>query len=196
MDRREAIKNVAFLMGGALSATTIAAVITGFAPSERNGNYSFSADHQALITEFADIILPDTKESQGARAAGVGPFIPMMLNDCYPSNVQRDFAAGIEELEQMSTKAYGKDFMSITRAEREKLVAQLREQTIATMAANRKLPAAQRNNKSYFFVIARDLTLLGFFSSEVGVTQAYRYVEIPGRYDGCVDLKPGEKLWA
>ena len=89
MDRREAIKNVAILMGGALSATTVAAVISGFTPAELSGKLSFTASEEAVITELADIILPDTKESPGARVAGVGPFIPMMLKDCYPEYIQR-----------------------------------------------------------------------------------------------------------
>jgi hypothetical protein len=44
--------------------------------------------------------------------------------------------------------------------------------------------------------MARDLTLLGYFTSEIGATQAYEYIDIPGRYDGCVDLKPGQRVYA
>lgn len=183
-------------MGGALSATTIAAVITGFAPSEPMGSLKFSIDQEALITEIADIILPDTKESPGARVAGVGSFIPMMLQDCYPAYVQADFAKGLHMIEQLSQSGHKSNFLSLTRSDREKIIAQVREQTIAEMASDKKLPPSQKKNKSYFFVIARDLTMLGYFSSEVGVTKAYRYEEIPGRYDGCVDLQPGQKIWA
>lgn len=49
---------------------------------------------------------------------------------------------------------------------------------------------------SYFFAIARDLTMLGYFTSEIGATQALQYVDVPGRYDGCIDLKPGQKVYA
>ena len=47
-----------------------------------------------------------------------------------------------------------------------------------------------------FFAIARDLTILGFFTSEVGATQAYEFVEIPGRYDGDMKMKPGQRVYA
>ena len=46
-----------------------------------------------------------------------------------------------------------------------------------------------------FFAIARDLTILGFFTSEVGATQAYEFVEIPGRYDGDLKIKPGQRVY-
>jgi hypothetical protein len=42
----------------------------------------------------------------------------------------------------------------------------------------------------------KELALLGYFTSEIGYTQAMRYREAPGHYDPCVDYKPGEKSWA
>jgi hypothetical protein len=42
----------------------------------------------------------------------------------------------------------------------------------------------------------KELTLLGFFTSEVGATKALRYVAVPGKYEGCVDYKKGDRAWA
>jgi hypothetical protein len=42
----------------------------------------------------------------------------------------------------------------------------------------------------------KELALLGYFTSEIGMTQAQRYAETPGRYDPCVPYKPGDKAWA
>jgi len=42
----------------------------------------------------------------------------------------------------------------------------------------------------------KELTLLGFFTSELGMTQALRYIEAPGRYDPCAPLAPGDRSWA
>jgi hypothetical protein len=47
-----------------------------------------------------------------------------------------------------------------------------------------------------FFKLVKELTLLGYFTSEPGATLALDYVPVPGRYDGCIDLKPGQKAWA
>ena len=42
----------------------------------------------------------------------------------------------------------------------------------------------------------KELTLLGYFTSEIGCTQAQRYVEAPGKFEPCVPYTPGERTWA
>ena len=49
---------------------------------------------------------------------------------------------------------------------------------------------------SHYFTMIKQLTLWGYFSSEIGATQALRYVAIPGKYEGCVPYKKGDKAWA
>jgi hypothetical protein len=49
---------------------------------------------------------------------------------------------------------------------------------------------------AHFFRMMKELALLGYFTSEVGCTQALRYVESPGRFDPCAPYTPGEKAWA
>jgi len=212
MDRREAVKNMAFLMGGALSATTIAVFLDGCTSASTTANGSlFTTDQQALITEVADIIIPDTG-TPGAKAAGVGPFIAMMVKDCYPDDAQKAFVKGLEDLEKQSNEEYKKSFTALSAEERQQLLNKVREATIAGIKAENEtldkqkpaeitgiaaiLPKDKPKTAPRFFSIIRDLTLLGYFTSEIGVTKAYEYVEIPGRYDGCADLKPGQRVWA
>jgi hypothetical protein len=228
MDRREAVKNMAFLMGGALSATTIGVFLEGCnSPSTKTNGSLFTEDQLKMITEVADIIIPTTK-TPGAKAAGVGPFIALMVKDCYPEDAQKAFVKGLEDLEEQSKDEFKKSFLEISVAQRQQLLSKLRDQTVADTKAERDaldsqekadrekktanpedaksqtenqeevsiLPKEKLNMKPRFFAIARDLTLLGYFTSEIGATKAYEYVEIPGRYDGCVDLKPGQRVWA
>ncbi len=42
----------------------------------------------------------------------------------------------------------------------------------------------------------KELALLGFFTSEVGMTRALRYIEAPGTFDPCAPHKPGDRAWA
>ncbi|MDO7744448.1 MAG: gluconate 2-dehydrogenase subunit 3 family protein [Pedobacter sp.] len=212
MDRREAVRNVAFLLGGALSATTIGVFLDSCnTTSDKKGSNLFSADQDQMITEVADTIIPTTK-TPGAKAAGVGPFIAMMIKDCYPKEAQEAFVKGLEDLEERSNKAFKNSFTKISPKEREQLIGKLREETIAAQKIeNEKIQAAEKakpvsrrpidgkekkDGTPYFFAIARDLTLLGYFTSEIGATQAYEYLDIPGRYDGNTDLKPGQRVWA
>ncbi|KIO74730.1 twin-arginine translocation pathway signal protein [Pedobacter lusitanus] len=214
MERREAVRNIAFLMGGALSATTIGVFLDSCnTPSAKNGSGLFSADQDQMITEIADIIIPTTK-TPGAKAAGVGPWISMMVRDCYPKEAQDVFVKGLEDLEARSKKEYNNSFLKISVKEREQLLGKVRDETVAAQKADGEKNAAAEKAKSkaltntvkaakygpqgpsYFFAIARDLTMLGYFTSEIGATQALQYVDVPGRYDGCIDLKPGQKVYA
>ncbi|SMC82342.1 gluconate 2-dehydrogenase subunit 3 family protein [Pedobacter nyackensis] len=223
MNRREAVRSVAFLMGGALSATTIGVFLESCnSTSTKSTGSLFTEDQQKLITEVADIIIPTTS-SPGAKAAGVGPFIAMMLKDCYPEEAQKAFVKGLEDLEQQAQDGYKKTFIELTVPQRQELLGKLRDATVAATKVEKEkleeldkqktdpekaksqtentgtisiLPKDKPKMEPRFFSIIRDLTLLGYFTSEVGATQAYSFVEIPGRYDGCVDLKPGQKVWS
>jgi hypothetical protein len=53
-----------------------------------------------------------------------------------------------------------------------------------------------REPRPFYFRMIKELTLLGYFTSEIGYTQALRYVETPGRFEPCVPYAPGEKAWA
>lgn len=213
MDRREAVKSVAFLMGGALSATTIGVFLDSCnSPSANKGANLFSAEQDQIITEIADIIIPNTK-TPGAKAAGVGPFIALMIKDCYPENAQKAFVKGLEDIEDRSNKDFGKSFLKISVKDRQQLLGKVRDETVAAQKAenakskpenpakevlDKPLAAKDKYSAStpYFFALIRDLTMLGYFSSEIGATQALEYVQIPGRYDGCVDLKPGQRVYS
>ena len=221
MDRREAVKSVAFLLGGALSATTIATLFDSCTEPGKNSGNLFTVDQEKLVTELADIIIPTTKGSPGAKAANVGPFITMMVKDCYPEEAQKAFVKGLEELEDRAKKEYNKSFLEIGVKEREQLLRKVREDTLASqkkesdeIAEAQKLeetkaqqqsakenmanPMAMKDKpvkKPQFFAIARDLTILGFFTSEIGATKAYEYIAIPGRYDGDYKIKPGQRLF-
>ncbi len=185
MNRREALKSVAYLMGSAISATTMGVLFENFTlPEKEKNKVSFSATDEEVLAEFADTIIPTTASSPGAKAAGLGAFIPMMIRDCYPAKMQEIFASGMKDMQAKCLKDFNKDFITMTIQERQKLMGALRDEAIAT------------NKAPSFFLIARDLTILGYFSSEIGCTQAREYLPVPGRYDGNADYTPGQKAWA
>ena len=49
---------------------------------------------------------------------------------------------------------------------------------------------------SHYYTMIKQLTLWGYFSSEIGSKQALRWVPIPGKYDGNLPYKKGDKAWA
>ena len=56
--------------------------------------------------------------------------------------------------------------------------------------------AITADTPTHYFRMMKELAIVGYFTSEIGCTQALRYVESPGRFDPCVPYAPGEKAWA
>jgi hypothetical protein len=57
-------------------------------------------------------------------------------------------------------------------------------------------PGITKEPPPHYFRMMKELALLGYFTSEIGATQAMRYVESPGRFDPCTPYTKGEPAWA
>ncbi len=184
IDRREAILRVTALLGGVALVggnALLSGCRTPRAPGAA-GPIAFTAADVALLDEVAETILPETK-TPGAKAAKVGAFMTVMVTDCYDERDQRIFRDGMRQLEAAA-------FMSLTPDARLKLVESLDREQKAYMSSK------AADAPAHYFRMIKELTLLGYFTSEIGYTQAQRYVESPGRFDPCVPHKAGERAWA
>jgi hypothetical protein len=188
LTRREAIRRVSALFGGA-ALVGQSAWLSGCVTGAGIAGEVLTASDVALLDEIADTILPDTK-TPGAKAAGVGPFIAMMVADTYDPGEQRLFIDGIATLERESVAQNGGGFMASSPAQRVALLERLDREAFEYM----RRPGA--DGRPHYFRMIKELTLLGYFTSEIGCTQAQRYVESPGRFDPAVTYTAGEKAWA
>jgi hypothetical protein len=186
--RREAIRRVSALLGGA-ALIGQSAWLAGCSTGQSATRALFSEADVVLLDEIAETILPETK-TPGAKAAGVGPFIATMVADTYDPREQRLFRAGIETLERESRRQNGGGFMASSPAQRLALLERIDREAIEYM----REPGA--NDRPHYFRMIKELTLLGYFTSEIGYTQAQRYAETPGRFDPCITYTVGDKAWA
>ncbi len=205
MNRRDAIGRVALLMGGAVIGAEF--FISGCKSTSTQVSDLFDTDHVAFLNEVADTILPTTS-SPGAKAANVGQFMTVMVRDCYTPADQKTFLEGLSKLDDASKKQSGSKFLDLSPAQRtDVLIALDKEQKAFTEDRNKKLEAdraAHKGEASYkepelpnhYFRMMKQLTLLGYFTSEIGATKALRYIAVPGHYDGDVPYKKGDKAWA
>ncbi|HJR67598.1 MAG TPA: gluconate 2-dehydrogenase subunit 3 family protein [Gemmatimonadaceae bacterium] len=220
--RREAIRRVGLILGGVsfVGGTALLTACERGRPATNNQPIGeFTPEDIAFLDEVADTMLPET-ETPGAKAARTGAFMALMVTDTYEPKDQQVFREGMRKLDEASQKANGAGFMAATPQQRLALLEQLdREQktyTDARDAARReKRPTAEEHlpdqrqeaapgtpttitadAPAHYFRMMKELTLLGYFTSEIGYTQAQRYVESPGRFDPCVPYTPGEKAWA
>ncbi len=191
IDRREAMKRVSFLLGGValVGGSGLLSACGRDRPASGTAVGSFSPSDIQLLDEVADTILPETK-TPGAKAAKVGPFMALMVTDSYEPKDQKIFRTGMEQLEQASQKSNGKSFMASTPKERLILLESLDREQKAYMDAKKP------EDPAHYFRMMKELTMLGYFTSEIGYTKAMRYAESPGRFDPCTEYKPGETSWA
>lgn len=189
MNRRDAISRVGLLLGGTIVGANM--FLEGCKPADKKegGNLTFQPDAAAYLDEIAETILPATS-TPGAKAAKVGAFMIVMVNDCYTKDDQKIFHEGMDKLNEASTKKFDKAFMAITPQQRHDLLVEIDKEQRDYMSKKKQ------EDPSHYFRMLKELTLLGYFTSEVGATQALRYVETPGKYEGCVPYKKGDKAWA
>lgn len=195
LTRREAILRVSALLGG-VALVGQGAMLSGCQrrePGPPGGGgasaKAFTDEEVALLDEIAETILPETA-TPGARAAGVGPFIALMVIDTYDDREQRVFREGLDAVDAQCREMHGTSFRSATPAQRLALLEKIDAEQVQYMNGR------GADAPAHYFRMLKELTLLGYFTSEIGCKQAMRYVETPGRYDACVPYEPGEKAWA
>lgn len=204
IDRREALQRVAVLMGGTISAPLLVGLLEGCQTKTKPADATtaqalFTENHHQMIAEIAEIIVPTT-DTPGAKAAKVPEFIHVMLTDCYPEKEQKAFFAGLDALDASAQKANGKNFVSSTADQQIALLKQAESDAVAQREKeaknNKNKPQEDHTSMPLFFPMMKELTLVGYFTSEIGCTQALEYTPVPGRYEGCVPMKAGQKGWA
>lgn len=207
ISRRDAIQSVMALLGGAaiVGGEHLLAVSFDDPALSRamvQGAGPFTAVEVALLDEIAETILPETS-SPGAKAAKTGAFMALMVTDAYTEAQRQVFMDGMRQVNDASVRAHGVDFMTASAAQRLAVVEALDREQKAAMDArlpepvNRApAPPGPPDEPAHYFRMMKELTLLGFFTSEVGCTKALRYIEAPGRYDPCAPLAPGDRSWA
>ncbi|HEY9195785.1 MAG TPA: gluconate 2-dehydrogenase subunit 3 family protein [Mucilaginibacter sp.] len=187
MNRRDAITRVGLLMGGAVIGAEF--FISGCKSTSTDVADLSKPETIAFLDEVGETILPATT-TPGAKAAQVGKFMGVMVNDCYKPDDQKIFLKGISDLNDASSKKFGKKFMEIDAKQRTELLTDLdKEQKDYTKTKKPEDP-------NHYFRMMKELTLLGFFTSKPGATEALRYIAVPGKYDGNLPYKKGDKAWA
>ncbi len=194
IDRRELIQRTAALLGGTVSAGAVAGVLGGCVatpeadiPAGSAGKF-LSAEEVQSVTALAEQILPRT-DTPGAIDAGVPAFIDRMLADYYQTPQQQVIRAGLARVDADARAAHGKAFAALSPAQQVALM-----QTYDREAYEQSRDAAA--DGAHFFRVLKELTTLGYFTSEVGATEFLKYEPIPGPYRADVPYSEIGKAWA
>lgn len=196
LTRREILQRAAYVLGGTLSVPAILGVLNGCVATRavKVSPTWLSASDFDVVGEVADLMIPRT-DTPGAKDLGVPAFIDRMLKDTYDSADRERFLAGLHAFQALSLKAYQQPFMALDSGTKTRLILQAQEEALPVERAR---PLGSPPVDRHFILMVKELTLLGYFTSEVGTTQALQYDPIPGAFHACVPIqKAGNgKSWA
>ena len=170
------------VFGGMVSATVQQALIAVANAGE--GNSVLDSQRRLCLETLVERIIPAT-DTAGAREAGVPDFIELILAKGLMADDAKRFIAGIDKVEDLSHSNYGSDYIMLSAAQQDSILTGL-EQKAVTLKQGDPTP---------FFQVLKELTLVGYYTSEVGATEEVRYLPAPGRYDGCVEWKEDDRIF-
>tara|TARA_R110002124_G_scaffold196672_1_gene363758 strand:+ start:386 stop:988 length:603 start_codon:yes stop_codon:yes gene_type:complete len=199
MNRKDALKNIAMLVGATFSAPTLMAMDRWQSNPSFSANYFIlSKEDSEIIAEVSEMIIPETTTA-GAKSAGVPAFITMMIQDCYHEPEQTSFKKGVEAIKEAN-------FLKMNQGERTRFLKALEKQTKEDMKAYHVKQTKMGDNEDReqmknlavglpFWRLAKELTLLGYYTSEKGILASFDYVPIPGKFE-LTKLTPNQKSFA
>ena len=161
---------------------------TGCKPKDITTGMTLSDSDIPYLDEIGETIIPATN-TPGAKAVGIGSFMKMMIQDCYSNDERTAVVKGIQEIKENFKKQYNSDFAASGKEQKTEFLQKL-DMEARTFNKNGS-PAIP-----HYFTMLKQLTLLGYFTSEAGASQTLRYVAVPGKYDGALPYKKGDKAWA
>jgi Gluconate 2-dehydrogenase subunit 3 len=174
VSRRTALKRIsagasATLLFPLLSDEGLAAFAdiqrTGAAPRLK----ALTAEQYATLEALTEAIIPTDERSPGAKQARVADYIDLLLSEADDTR-RREWTDGLAALDADSSKRFGKPFVKLDAAQVEAVLTEA--------ARNEKAPALQKNERNpleLFFVTAKQATVHGYYTSEIGIHQELKY---------------------
>ena len=131
-----------------------------------------------------------------------------MLKDCYKDQEQQNFKDGLTDIEEKAMKAHSKKFLETTADQQVAILKAVEKETMDMMKSanvqqvkvgdnvDKEVVTSKKLKGTPFWRLMKELTLFGYFTSEQGATKSLNYIPIPGRYEGCIPYKKGDKAYA
>lgn len=194
MDRREILKAAGVLLGVAISPSCSRALESGEDLNAAPVSGELPTEAQRMIEILADLIIPET-DTPGAIEAGVPQFIQQIVMDWYTAAERAIFLDGLTLLDATSRQNWSTPFVKLEPAQQTQLLAALEPQTRDSDALSAILMPAGAAGEVPFYLKLKELTVLGYYTSEIGSTQELVYLPVPGRYDGDYELAEIGRQW-
>ena len=140
------------------------------------------------VIAMTDVIIPAT-DTPGAKGAKVNEFIDVILTDWATNDERQKFLAGLANVDERSTTLFGKSFVDSSAAQQEVLLRAMDDEWVRLESVPKPRTTAYEKRdqqlKDPFFGVFKRLTLVGYYTSEIGFSQELKKEIIPGSYHGC-----------
>jgi hypothetical protein len=144
--------------------------------------------HQnATVTVISELIIPQTS-TPGAKAARVNEFIDLILSEWYDDEEKSIFLTGLTDVDSRARDLFGKDFVDCG----EKLQTEVLHALDDEVASAREVDHRRRRNvppERNFFYMMKQLTLIGYYTSQIGFEQELHGEIIPSSHASCAPLE-------
>lgn len=173
-------------LGAGLSPSCRRALDSGVDLSAPPVGESLSKAQLDVVAVLAELVIPQT-DTPGAIAARVPDFINQIVVDWYTQAERQIFLDGLAELDHIARQRWSAGFMDLQPERQAQVLTELeppmedlsRTQPVAASAMS---PGA--SGEEPFFVKLKELTVLGYYTSEIGAKAELTYRPVPGAYDG------------
>ncbi|HEY6945572.1 MAG TPA: gluconate 2-dehydrogenase subunit 3 family protein [Candidatus Acidoferrum sp.] len=197
MNRRDALR---MLTAGAVLPALTPELFAFYRQVQPGAGYTLRTlnSHQNdTVVAMIDQIIPAT-DTPGAKAARVNEFIDVILTEWANDEERRRFLDGLTDVDKQSNVLFGKTFASASSEQQLNLLLSMDEASAVTRSKrNEKSPpiwepeGRDSQMQGDFFSVFKNMTLHGYYTSEIGFTQELKLQIIPGAQHGCMTLGPG-----
>ena len=175
LTRREAIKSISAGVGviaslpvihttaGAQEAAHNHASRAAAAPAKAPAPKFFNEDEMRTVVEMSERIIPADDHSPGAKAAGVGGYIDLVVSES-SDPTKETWREGLAAINKMSRDKFGKPFADSTEAQQIELLNQI--------SKNERSPQTVEER---FFRTIKYATVDGYYTSEIGIHKELHY---------------------
>ncbi|MEP2990201.1 MAG: gluconate 2-dehydrogenase subunit 3 family protein [Parasphingorhabdus sp.] len=157
---------------------------------------AFSTEKRELVSAMAETLLPRT-DTPGAIDAKVPKFLELLYDQWMAEPEKQLFDQGLMEADKQAQAMHRATYTGCS-AEDQKAVLERMEADQSDHAWFNfgGTSVADNQNDIPFMALFKEITVVGFFMSEVGAQQVLRYDMMPGTFDGDIGLGYDESSWA
>lgn len=146
-------------------------------------NLKLTADHETLMASITETLLPPS-DTPGAKELKLHEFVLRMMDDCYSPDEQKEFQNGLESFDKFAEKSSEKSFLEMSADERKSFLLDLEKKRADESSLKDDEKAILQ-----FYSRTKGLAIRGYMNSEPVMTKYTYYQMVPGRFDGCVEIK-------